>query len=204
MIERFARHRLFFSGLAPAGYYLGLRIRFIAAETEFALLPPGLMQSYCIQGLALNDPLMRWAFRNSGIIRWRDLAASDPADVLSEYRRHGLFHGAVASILTQDEGPVRSIGIFARNDRDYEEAELSDLRRALDDLHEPPRLTLTQPQIETLRLLAAGHRYKTIAEILGITESAVKARLKAATRRMDARTPAQALKVAVASGLLHM
>ncbi|MCE6967449.1 helix-turn-helix transcriptional regulator [Cereibacter sphaeroides] len=204
MSDRIARQRLVFSKLAPAGYYLGLRIRFIAAENEFIMLPPSLMQSYSTQGLALNDPLMRWAFRNSGSVRWKDLAASDPADVLSEYRRHGLSHGAVVSILTENEGPLRSIGIFARNDRDYEEPELSNLQRTLDELHEPPGLTLTQPQIEALRLLAAGYRYKQISQILGITESAVKARLKAATLRVEARTPAQALKVAVAAGLLHM
>jgi aldose 1-epimerase/LuxR family transcriptional regulator len=45
-------------------------------------------------------------------------------------------------------------------------------------------------------------RLKEIANALGISESAVKARLKSAMARMDARTPVQAASIASQRGLL--
>jgi aldose 1-epimerase/LuxR family transcriptional regulator len=61
---------------------------------------------------------------------------------------------------------------------------------------------LTRAQTDALRLLSRGMRLKEIANALGISESAVKARLKSAVARMDARTPVQAASIASQRGLL--
>ncbi|MGP3699474.1 autoinducer binding domain-containing protein [Rhodobacter sp. NSM] len=204
MSRRFEKERLLLRAFAPAGYYIGRRIRFLAPETELNSLPIGLIEAYSTRAMALHDPLMRWAFQNSGTLRWSELADRDPAGVLAEFRRHGLIHGAVVSILTQGRQTLRTIGIFARGDRNYSDSELLHLRQILGKLHGPIELALSARQLEVLRLLAKGHRYKNIAHILGITESAVKARLKSAAQATGARTPAQTLRMAVDAGLLNM
>lgn len=51
-------------------------------------------------------------------------------------------------------------------------------------------------------MLSTGMRYKQMAYALGISESAVKARLKGAAQRMNAKTAAQAASVAASRGIL--
>lgn len=203
MAKQFDQERTLLSQMAPAGYYIALRMRFFAPETEISTLPPALMQKYCIRGLALEDPMLQWAFRNQGAICWTGLSDRDPAGVLAEYGRHGLTYGAVVSIMTHGRPPLRSFGIFARHDRIYSEAEMTRIELILGQMHRSETQILTQRQIDVLRLLAEGHRYKKIAHILGITESAVKVRLKSAALRLGARTAAQTLRMAVSAGLLQ-
>lgn len=204
VVPRFAREMQILRQMAPAGFYVGLRIGFIAPEIELNMLPASLTRSYSAQGMAPNDPLMRWASRNGGAIRWADLATSDPAGILAEYRRHGLQHGIALSIVPSAEDPVRSLGLFGRSDRDFEDAEMILIGEVLDRMHRPAASLLTDRQIEVLKLIAAGHRYKNVAQILGISESAVKARLKTAVLRTGARTAAQAVRLATSSGLLGL
>jgi len=74
----------------------------------------------------------------------------------------------------------------------------------VDVLHDAawPPTELTEAQIEALRLLAEGDRHTAAPAILGISESAFKARLQSARARLRARTTAQALKKAREYGLL--
>jgi len=58
---------------------------------------------------------------------------------------------------------------------------------------EPPE-SLTPAQIQALRLIAAGDRHAAAAAKLGISESALKARLNAARQRLLARTTAEAIQ----------
>ncbi|WP_089258812.1 helix-turn-helix transcriptional regulator [Cereibacter sphaeroides] len=191
------------SELAPAGFYIGLRVRFVAPETEVNHLPVPLMSRYVARGMALKDPLLQWAFMNCGKSRWSALPAEDPAGVMVEYGQHGLAYGCVISILSLSDGYVRTVGIFGRADREHTDQEMLGIEKLLLGMHRrrtAPRLTISQ--IEALRLLADGYRYKRIAHILGITESAVKARLKSAVSQTGARTPVQALQIAMNAGLL--
>ena len=58
---------------------------------------------------------------------------------------------------------------------------------------EPPD-SLTPAQIEALRLIAAGDRYAAAAAKLGISESALKARLATARTALLARTTTEAIQ----------
>jgi LuxR family transcriptional regulator len=57
-----------------------------------------------------------------------------------------------------------------------------------------PPDSLTEAQIEALRLIAAGDRHAAAASKLGISESALKARLNSARLRLMARTTAEAIQ----------
>jgi LuxR family transcriptional regulator len=60
-------------------------------------------------------------------------------------------------------------------------------------LTEPPE-ELTRAQIEALRCIAGGDRHAAAAAKLGISESALKARITSARIRLMARTTAEAIQ----------
>ena len=65
----------------------------------------------------------------------------------------------------------------------------------------PPR-NLTVAELEALRLLKGGQRLKQIAHELGVTEGAVKQRLKNARLKLNAKTGAEAISRAASFGLI--
>jgi LuxR family transcriptional regulator len=73
--------------------------------------------------------------------------------------------------------------------------------RARHDALAPPD-NVTPAEIEALRLIKAGQRLKQIAWQLGVTEGAVKQRLKNARQKLEAKTGAEAISRATAFGLI--
>jgi aldose 1-epimerase/LuxR family transcriptional regulator len=202
---RLAECKEFFASLAPAGHYAALRLGFFSPEEELNTFDPSWIDHYTVNGLALYDPLMRWIYSDNGSSRWSDIATPDPMNVLAAYANFGMPYGAVVCVTADEERPRRTFGYFARADREYSFAELQELEETLRAIHydegddEP---ALTRAQTDALRLLSRGMRLKEIAFALGISESAVKARLKSAMARVDARTPVQAASIAAQRGLL--
>ena len=66
----------------------------------------------------------------------------------------------------------------------------------------PPPRHITSAEIEALRLVKNGHRLKQVAHELGVTEGAVKQRLKNARLKLEAKTGAEAISRAAAFGLI--
>jgi LuxR family transcriptional regulator, quorum-sensing system regulator SdiA len=104
---------------------------------------------------------------------------------------------------TNDRGR-RSYGLFFRDDRDFAESDLEALWRIVSGLHvgDEEERSLTSAEIEALRLQAAGMRLKQVAAELGISESAVKARLNNAKRKLGAKTLSQAASIASSRRIL--
>ena len=74
-------------------------------------------------------------------------------------------------------------------------AQLTDITEQLHIEARPPS-KLTKAQIEALRCIAEGDRHAAAASKLGISDSALKARLASARVRLRARTTAEALRKA--------
>ena len=202
---RLAECKEVFASIAPAGYYAALRLGFFSPEEELNTFASRWIDHYTINGLALHDPLMRWIYSGSGARRWSELSLPDPMGVLSSYGAFGMPFGAVVCVTADEDRPRRTFGYFARHDRDLTLAEMKELEASLRAAHfHAPQgdPALTRAQTDALRLLSRGMRLKEIANALGISESAVKARLKSAMARMDARTPVQAASIASQRGLL--
>ncbi|MFD1882136.1 helix-turn-helix transcriptional regulator [Paracoccus pacificus] len=181
------------SRLAPAGYFVGLHIRFAAPLLQFQTYSPQWTDHYSANGYALRDPTIAWGFSTIGACRWSKFPLPDPFDILGEAKRYGLRFGVTVSL-----GPIssRSIASFARADKDFTDSEIdtiSDHVRRLHDMTEPPE-SLTKAQSEALRCVAEGDRHAAAAAKLGITESAFKARLISARERLMARTTAEAIQ----------
>ncbi len=203
---RLAECKDIFGSVAPAGHYIALRLGFISPEEEINTFAPDWIDHYTANGLALYDPLMRWVYSSNGAIRWSALDLPDPMGVLSAYARYGMPFGAVICVTADEDRPRRTFGYFAREDRELTAGEIGELEATLRAVHfhdAEEEEELTRAQTEALRLLSRGMRLKEIAHALGISESAVKARLKSAMARMDARTPVQAASIASHRGLLR-
>lgn len=181
------------SAISPMGYAIGLHIRFAAPILTFFSYPDAWLAHYTANAYGLRDPLIGWGLANAGVVRWSALPVPDPFGIMAEAGQFGLRFGAAISC-----GPIasRSIAGFARSDREFTDAEIEALRANVQELHdltEPPA-ALTRSQTEALRLIGDGHRYAAAAKSLGISESALKARLNAARTRLMARTLAEAVQ----------
>lgn len=187
--------------IAPEGYALGLHIRFASAHIMVQTYRQDWIDRYTERGYMLCDPLVSWGFSATGAIRWSALNFPDPHNVLGQAAEYGLKYGvAVACGPTQS----RTIGGFARADREFTDTEISQITQTVELLHQeatPPQ-SLTNAQRQALRLIAAGFRHAEAASQLNISESALKARLKSVRERLYARTTAEALQRAQEYNLL--
>ncbi len=149
----------------------------------------------------MRDPIVAWGFSETGTIRWSEIQVPDPFNIMRQAAEYGMSFGATISI---GELTSRTIGSVARNDREFTDAEISEVKRAVKRLHilvEPPD-ALTNAQKEALQLVGDGLRHSEAAKRLGISESALKARLTTARSKLLARTTAEALQRAKQYNLL--
>lgn len=197
----FDRELRMLESLAPMGYNIGLHIRFTSPLMTFQTYSPDWLSHYTENGYVLRDPMVAWGFSTTGAIRWSNKEIPDPFGILKEAARFGLRFGVTISW-----GPIasRTIASVARADREFEDTEIARVQglvRRLHDMTEPPQ-ELTRAQIEALKCIADGDRHAAAACKLGISESALKARLTSARQRLMARTTAEAIQRAKDYGLL--
>ncbi len=187
--------------LAPRGYALGLHIRFAAAHLMIQTYDPRWSETYTEKGYMLADPMVFWGFGNDGAIRWSEIDLPDPLGIMAQARAYGLAYGVAVSA-----GPTssRTIGGFARDDREFTDAEIDQIRDIVETLHTraTPPDRLTPAQRMALRLVAKGNRHAEASATLGISESAFKARLRAAREALFVRTTAEAVQRAQEYNLL--
>ncbi|WP_415183259.1 LuxR C-terminal-related transcriptional regulator [Phaeovulum sp.] len=193
-----------FKKLAPAGFYVALRVGYSFPEQDLNWLPDPWVEAYTARGLVVHDPVMKWVYSQTGITRWDAIRLPDPAGVFALARSLGLRFGATGTISRPEDAGSRSYGTFFRADRDFSDSELTAFLDMLTQLH--TRTThlpdLTPAEITALRMQARGLRTKQIAAEIGISESAVKARLAGARRKLGARNPAQLLSIATTHRLI--
>lgn len=179
--------------LAPLGFFIGLHIRFTAPLMTFQTYDKAWLDHYTENGFVLRDPMTAWGFSSTGAIRWDDPRLPDPFHLFRDAAKFGLKYGVTISC-----GPIKSrtIASFSRGDRNFTDNEIARLRALVHELHdmtEPPT-ELTKAQVEALKCIAGGDRHAAAAAKLGISESALKARLISARDRLMARTTAEAIQ----------
>jgi len=193
-----------FRPLAPAGYYVALRVGFACPVEVRNGLPPDWVDRYTKRGLMIQDPVMHWVHSNTGAARWCDIDLPDPRGVFGQAREFGLVFGAVVCFAEDGPAGQRSFGTFARGDRNFTEAEIADLSARLEALHiaRTPPTNLTFAELEALRLVKDGLLMKEIANFLQVTEGAVKQRLRNAKNKLNAKNSTQAATLATSFGLI--
>jgi len=181
--------------LSPLGFTIGLHIRFATPLVYHSTFPAPWVRHYNDNAYYLRDPLVFWGIGTTGVTRWSEITLPDPFDVIKQAGEFGMKFGASASC-----GPItsRSIIGIGRGDREFTDEELVRLVDITQRLHaeNTPPAELTQAQIEALRCISNGDRHTAAAAKLGISESALKARLKSARIRLEARTTSEAVRKA--------
>ena len=190
--------------LSPAGFYVALRVGFSFPEEELNQLPENWVEFYTTRGLVVHDPVMKWVYGNLGASRMSDITLPDPHQIRAKAIAFGLNYGAVISVMTPADRGRRSYGLFFRDDRDFVDPDLSSLHGIVKQLHTGTveERSLTAAEVEALRMQASGLRLKQIAGELNISESAVKARLNNAKRKLGAKTLTQASSIAASRRLI--
>ncbi|MFQ6776778.1 autoinducer binding domain-containing protein [Cereibacter sphaeroides] len=179
--------------MATAGYFLGLHVRFTSPLITMQSYREDWIEYYTEKGYVIYDPTIRWALSETGHRRWSDLSEQDSRGVFAAAAQFDLRFGVTCSWGARES---RSLGSFARSDREFTDREVElifSLFQRLHELTQPPQ-ELTQPQIEALRCIAGGDRHAAAAMKLGISESALKARIASARQRLGARTTAEAIQ----------
>lgn len=185
---------------SPAGYYVAIRVGFSFPEEEINELPENWVEFYTTHGLVVHDPAMKWVYANTGATRLSAISLPDPHQVRERAAVFGLSHGAVISVMSAGDRGRRSYGLFFRDDRDFEETDLRQLHGIVTRLHSGSdgEGALTAAEMQALRMQSEGLRLRQIAAEIGISESAVKARLNNAKRKLGAKTQSQAASIAAA------
>lgn len=117
--------------LAPAGYALGFHLEYTTPKFVFQTYPKAWLDYYSSNGLIMIDPMVAWAFENTGTQRWSDL--DDSSGVLKMAADHGMKYGVVIVTASDDS---RSIGGFARLDREFTDAEIAELQADVIAIHD--------------------------------------------------------------------
>lgn len=117
---------------APAGFGVGLHIRYQAPMYLFQTYPPAWLEEYSRDGLLMHDPIVVWAMAERGLIRWEVLSERDPAGVVARARKHGMRHGFAISL---ERGGSQSVGGFSRADRPFSSEEMEALHGLVARLH---------------------------------------------------------------------
>jgi len=190
--------------LASAGYYIALRVGFAFPMEEMNALPQDWVDYYTMERFMMHDPVIQWVYGNTGSVRWSEIETLDPKGVLRKARDYGLCHGVAICCFDDNPEGQRSFGTFARPDREFEDSEIALLQAHLTRLHheKAPPTNLTPAELEALRMVKQGLRLKQIAHELGVSEGAIKQRLKNAKLKLGAATGTQAATRASDYGLI--
>ena len=190
--------------ISNSGYYIALRVGFAFPLEEVNELPPAWVEHYTKLRFMLHDPVIRWVYSNTGAVRWSENELEDPMRVLDQAQTFGLRYGVAVSCIDDMSEGQRSFGHFARSDREFEQDEIAGLYNHVLTQHQEkaPPTNLTNAELEALRMVRDGLRLKQIAHDLGVSEGAVKQRLKNAKTKLGAHTSTQAAVMAGKFGLL--
>lgn len=193
-----------FSSRSPAGHFLALRIGFAFPMFEENALPKDWIEKYSACGFVLVDPVMNWLYRSTGATRWSEIEFPDPQNVLGQAKAFGLNYGVAICCSDKGASGQRSFGSFARSDREFLDAEITELAEKLRERHDAlvPPSNLTRAELEALGMVKNGLLMKEIADLLGVSEGAVKQRLKNAKFKLKAKNSTQAATMATSFGLI--
>lgn len=131
-IEQIRDILLRFEEQSPSGFAIAFHIRFTTPDFLFQTYPKDWIDLYSEKGMVMFDPIVRWGFAETGHVRWSALGDLDEAGVLEQSVPFGMSYGVA---IATDEGNSRSVAGFARDDREFTDAEITSLAADVETLH---------------------------------------------------------------------
>jgi len=182
--------------LGTSGFFLGFGINLSGADYMQIEYPDAWQRIYEENNYYVADPVVMWVFSRSGSTRWSDINLPDIRKVMARARDYGMAYGAAFS---RRSGLRRSFLTVARPDRELTDAEIDLLSTKFDSWVNiiMDRASLTDKELDVLRLLRDGLSQKSISDELGIAETTVKQRAISAMKKLDAKTRTHAVALAV-------
>jgi LuxR family transcriptional regulator, quorum-sensing system regulator SdiA len=121
--------------LCDTGYLLAIHIRYTRPSLMYTTYPAVWLEHYGEKGMMMVDPVVLWAMSESteeSMARWSDLAANDPAGVISGSAAHGLHNGMSFAI-----GPItsRTIGSVTKSSA-FSATETATAKELIDAIHD--------------------------------------------------------------------
>ena len=188
--------------IAPHGHIVLLGVSAGTPRLRALHLAEPFRDEYLQNSYALRDPVVSWGLSRTGRARWPDGQIDESAAMIAAARQAGFDHGLGLAV-----GPTqcRSILNLMWTGSMASEPDLRRVETVLREAHgaiacENP--VLTRAQREALACLSRGMRLARAAHHLGISESAMKARIGSARRRLGARNATEAVCLAVRAGLI--
>lgn len=190
--------------IAQSGFHIMVRTGFATSVETINCYPEDWVNLYTKEGFMLHDPILRWAYENTGSNRWSDLSGDDPKGILDIASDFGLKYGLVISRSSSNGVHRRTIASFAKPDREFDPIEVDFLNIYVEKAHDKSSalLSVTDKEIEVLKMLMNGMMIKEIAAHLGVSQSAVKQRLTNSKNKLDAKTTAQAVAMLTQHNLI--
>ncbi|SHG79042.1 LuxR family transcriptional regulator [Cognatiyoonia sediminum] len=145
---------------ASKGFALAFQIRLTTPSYLFQSYSQEWNKHYSENGLLMQDPTVMWGFENQGTIRWSDLVHLDEKGVIASAADFGMKFGMTWAIANDDS---RSIGSFARSDREFSDEEMSELLAIVQTIH---NATLSLTPLSTNDLQALTSRGYLISQNL--------------------------------------
>ncbi|HCP81561.1 MAG TPA: transcriptional regulator [Octadecabacter sp.] len=119
--------------LAASGFAIAFHIRLSSPELLLQTYPKEWTDHYSEKGYVLVDPIVRWGFSETGAIRWSDLADQDDNNILGQSAAYGMVYGVAIGVQANNS---QSMAGFSRPDREYTDAEISQLTQCTQALHD--------------------------------------------------------------------
>ncbi|MCO4848318.1 MAG: autoinducer binding domain-containing protein [Yoonia sp.] len=134
MADQLEIHRLLeeVQKIATAGFALAFHVRFTTPTFLFQTYASDWLDHYSQNGFVMSDPTVAWGFENTGAIKWSELAEQDTMNVLTKAAEFGLKYGTACGV---EAGESRSLGSFARADREFDADETKMLVDMMTKLH---------------------------------------------------------------------
>jgi hypothetical protein len=119
------------AALCDTGYVFALHNRFTRPSFMYRSYPQSWITRYDEKSMIIEDPVVRWGLRETGVMRWSEL--EDPDGILADAAAHGLTNGLACAA-----GPSssRSISGFTRSDRAFSDDEAEMLLDITQKLHQ--------------------------------------------------------------------
>jgi LuxR family transcriptional regulator len=177
---------------SPSGFSLVMNHTRVGPEFLLSTVHPEWQQVYDRRNYVWFDPILLSTVMSDGDRRWSDVKLPDIRGVMREAKSFGLSFGATFARTNAHAKSLLSVG---RSDRDILPAEMKELSEWFTSYCErifiEDDLTLVEKQ--TLISLADDRSIKQVAEHLGVSQSAVKARLSSVRAKFKVNTNTKAI-----------